>query len=137
MSDFIPVLRAEADVAFACIAPGGFRILAALDLATKMLGRDLVLTSGTDSHATGRHPVGEAFDVRTKDFDVPTVLRLYRTLTDLLGVRFTVLYEVPIAPSDHMLAKIATVNPHATGPHLHVQVKKGTQYPPDGGIEVA
>lgn len=134
MSAAIPVLRAEPDVEFRRIAPGGFRILAALDHATSVLGRDLVITSGTDSHGAGRHPVGEAFDVRTRDLDVPSIVRLLRVVQDGLGPRFTVLYETPVPPTDPILARFATVNPHATGEHLHAQVRKGTKYPPESEV---
>lgn len=126
----VPCLRHTADVAFARIAPGGFRMLAALDHATAVIGRDLTITAGTNDHTEGRHPLGEAFDVRVRDLDVPTTLRLVQVLKATLGPRFTVLYEVPTLPSDPQLRAIATVNPAASGPHLHLQVKKDTVYPP-------
>ena len=133
----IPVLRHEADVEFARIGGGGFRILSAMDAACLVIGEDLWLTSGTDSHSTGQHPLGNAYDLRTKTLDVPTIIRVKSLLETRLGARFTVLYETPTEPRDHMLRRIATINPHATGEHLHAQVRKGTTYPPaDGVLEV-
>jgi hypothetical protein len=126
----IPVLRCASGVQFATIAPGGFRILAALDGATKVLGRDLVITAGTDHHATGRHPLGEAYDVRTRDLLSAQTLRLYDYLQATLGERFTVLYEVPEKPENARLAAIAYLNPSASGAHIHVQVRKDSIYPP-------
>lgn len=133
----VPVLRQGDGVEFSVIAPGGFRILAALDHCTQVIDRDLVITAGTDHHHDGRHVTGEAFDVRVKDFDVPTILRLRQTAAAILGPRFTVLYEVPSEPTDPQLKAIAFVNGAASGPHLHVQVKRGTVYPPTveiGGV---
>jgi hypothetical protein len=129
----IPVLRCAEGVQFERIAPGGFRILAALDGATKVLGRDLTITSGTDGHTGGKHPTGEAYDVRTRDLLAPQVLRLYDYLQATLGERFTVLYEVPERPDNARLAAIAYLNPAASGPHIHCQIKKGTTYPPADG----
>jgi hypothetical protein len=126
----IPVVRCKPEVAFARIAPAGFRILAALDGASKVLGFDMWITAGTDSHTTGRHVTGEAYDISVKDWSVPILLKVKRYLEQVLGDRFTVLYEVPTTPSDPDLAQIAYVNGDATGPHLHVQVKKGSEYPP-------
>lgn len=126
----VPVVRCEPGVSLEGLAPGGIRILARVDQATGIIGKDIWITSGTDSHTTGQHPAGNALDLKTIRYDVPTTIRLFRFLADALGPRFTVLYECPVPPADGLLAKIATVNPHATGPHLHVQVKKGTVYPP-------
>jgi len=125
----IPVLRATPDVTLKP-APGGFRILAALDAATKVLGRDLTLTAGANDHTSGRHPLGEAYDVRTRDLSTPELLRLVEFLGRVLGERFYVSYEVPARPQDAALAAIAVVNPDASGPHLHIQVRRGTEYPP-------
>lgn len=131
MAPVIPVVRLEPGVSLNGLAPGGIRILARVDDATKIIQQDIVITSGTDRHTRGRHPKGEALDLRTKDYDIPTIVKLLRFLTDTLGPRFTALYEVPVPSSDLMLRRVETVNPAATGPHIHVQVKKGTTYPPD------
>lgn len=130
----VTVLRHTADCTFDRIAPGGFRILAALDHATQVIAHDLTITAGTNDHVTGRHPLGEAFDVRTRDLDVPQIVRLRQVLQSSLGPRFTVLYECPTKPSDPILAAFATINPDASAPHIHVQVSKSIAvYPPTIG----
>jgi hypothetical protein len=127
----IPVLRCAAGVQFAVIAPGGFRMLAALDGLSKVLGRDVWLTSGTDRHRAGRHPTGEAYDVRVTGWTVPMIAKALQFLRQTLGARFTVLYEVTTAQGlDDTERAIATVNLHATARHLHLQVKRATIYPP-------
>lgn len=126
----VSVLRCAEGVAFARISPAGFRILAALDHATQVVGRDLIITAGTNDHTSGPHVRGEAYDVRTKDLDVPTILKLKTRLEAMLGMRFTVLYETPFVPTDPDLKRIAYVNGDATGEHLHIQPLKGSTYPP-------
>ena len=130
----VPVLRTRRSVRFAQIAPGGFRLLAALDGATKTMGRDLEITCGTDSHTSGRHPDGEAYDVSVTGLTVAEIARLRSHLQVTLGKRFTVLYEVPVSPTDPAEAAIAYVNPKATGKHLHLQVRRVTAYPPPGNV---
>jgi len=133
----VPVLRHRVTVGFATIAPGGFRILAALDGATRVMARDLEISSGTDSHTTGRHPLGEAYDVSVKGLTIAEIDRLRRYLMQTLGKRFTVLYEVPAPPTDPQEAAIASVNSQATGKHLHVQVRRGTTFPPTERVAYA
>lgn len=125
------VLRARPSVTFHRIAPAGFRILGALDAVTQVCYTDLEITSGTDSHGLqDPHASGEAYDVSVKGLPDTTVLAIHAFLTARLGPLFTVLYEVPTAPADPALRDIAYVNPKATGPHLHIQRKKGTAFPP-------
>lgn len=131
MGAMVPVVRVKDGVQFRCIAPAGFRILAALDATTKVLGFDLWITSGTDSHTAGKHPLGEAYDVSVKDLTGPVLLKTKAFLEQTLGKRFTVLYECPSPPSDPALAAIAWINPEATGAHLHIQLSKlHPDYPP-------
>lgn len=61
------VLRVKAGVEFARIDPAGFRILAACDDVVRHLPHDLTITCGTDSHSSGSHPKGRAYDLRLKD----------------------------------------------------------------------
>jgi hypothetical protein len=124
------VLRCKDGVEFKVIAPGGFRILTALDGTARVMGIDLFLTAGANDHAGGRHPFGEAFDVSVHDMSPLVISKVKRHLEQILGDRFTVLYEVPERPNDSTLAPIAYVNAQATGPHFHIQVRKGTEYPP-------
>jgi len=132
MAVSIPTLRVKPGCAFDRIAPGGFRILAALDAATKVLGQDLTLTAGTNDHTTGRHPLGEAYDLSVQTLTPAQIVRIVAFLRQTLGARFTVFYESPVAPSDTQLAAVSLVNKDASGPHLHLQIKKGTEYPPEG-----
>ena len=126
----IYVLRHRPGAQFDHIEPAGFRILSALDQATQVCQTDLMITSGTDSHAGGAHPVGDAYDVSVIGLSADQIEAVYTFLTVTLGTLFTVLYEVPKVPSDPTLHHIAYVNAHATGPHLHIQRNKGTVYPP-------
>lgn len=136
MSSKIPVLRTAPGVEFATIAPGGFRILSALDQTTQTLGFDLTITAGTDSHSTGRHVVGEAFDVSIHFLTPQQILRLRTLLIQRLGARFAVLLEAPAAEGiDPALVPFLYVNPHATGFHCHIQVRKDTDYPPSENVK--
>lgn len=50
------------------IAPSGIRILGALERTAQVLGHDLVITCGSDSHGPDDpHTKGQAFDVRSHD----------------------------------------------------------------------
>lgn len=126
----IPVVRCKKGVQFAVIAPGGMRILAAIDGLSKVLGQDVWITAGTNDHSKGRHPIGEAYDVSVQGWMPAVIVRAVDHLRHVLGERFTVLYETPTTPADPALARVATVNPLATAPHLHLQVRFETHYPP-------
>lgn len=118
-------------VQFATIAPAGFAILAALDKLAFFLPAPLVITSGTDFHtAPDPHATGNAYDVSVAGFDAALIVALYHRLQAYLSAQFTVLYEVPAPPLDPTLGAIAYVNPHATAPHFHVQLKNGVTYAP-------
>lgn len=127
----MPCLRGDT-ASFARIQPAGFRILAALDTATRALGVDLEITCGTEDHAPDDpHSTGEAYDVRTRGLPVAMVLKVLAFLRQMLPeAYFTVLLETPQAFTDPALASAQYVNPHATGQHLHIQRRKGTTYPP-------
>jgi hypothetical protein len=128
---YMNVVRVKPGVEFTPIAPAGFRILAALVNVAAIVGRDLEITSGTDSHASNDvHALGEAYDISVNDFDTPTIAMIRAGLVNQLGALFTVLYETPTKPTDVRLQVIAFVNPGATGPHIHVQRRNGTVYPP-------
>lgn len=125
------VLRARPSAQFARIAPAGFRILAALDGAAQQCQVDLEITCGTDSHAApDPHVTGEAYDVSVQTLTPAQIGAVHAYLQGRLGGGFTVLYERPDHPVDPRLNAIAYVNPKATGPHMHIQRKKGTVFPP-------
>lgn len=116
------------------IAPGGFRILGALQRVAEICQLELTITSAADSHpADDPHSRGEAYDVRVRGLSEQQIFRLYYWLQAELGGKFTVLFETPVLPTPDgpwkNLGLIAYVNPGATGPHLHVQVAKGQTFP--------
>lgn len=123
-------VRHRPSVRFETIAPAGFRILGALDKAARECRVDLVITSGTDSHKAGAHPTGEAFDVSVHMLSAQQIADVKAHLERSLGPLFTVLYEVNKEPSDPTLRPIAYINVAASGPHFHIQRRKGTTYPP-------
>lgn len=125
-------LSADEGVCFGTIAPAGFRLLAALDGATRVLGVNLMIKCGTEDHPpTDPHSLGKAYDVRTKDLPKPVLLKLLAYLQQVLPpAQFTILLETPVAFTDPDLARLQYLNPHATAPHLHLQLKKGTTFPP-------
>jgi hypothetical protein len=132
----IPVLRVEPGVKFDCIAPAGARIIAAVDGATKVLGIDLWISSGTEGHGpTSPHTKGEAYDVSVKDMSIAVILKTKQYLELVLGTRFTVLYVAPSDPTDPNLLSIAHVNRNAAEPYFHIQAKKGTVYPPPEPVD--
>ncbi len=132
----IPVVHPEA-ATFATMTPAGIRILAALDNATRVLNIDLVITCGTEDHAPDDpHTRGEAYDIRVRGIPTALLLKLITFLQQVLGPLFTILLETPVTLLEPQLAAIQTINPHATAPHLHIQSKRGTIYPPlDGTVK--
>ena len=126
------VVRHRPAARFDQIRPAGFRILAAIDHAAQACRVDLMITSGTDSHAiTDPHASGEAYDVSVHQLSAQQIADVKAILERTLGSLFTVLYEVPKVPSDPTLRPIAYVNLKATGPHFHIQRRKGTVFPPE------
>ena len=124
-------LRHISSARFDRIAAARFRILSALDRATELMSTDLLITCGTDSHpVSDPHTTGEAYDVSVATLAPNQIVNLKHLLEEDLGTLFTVLYETPTKPVDSRLAPIAYVNKGATGPHLHIQRKKGMIYPP-------
>lgn len=110
-------LAPERGVQFARIAPGGFRILAALDSCCRAIGVDLVLTSGTEGVHSGPedpHHRGEAYDVRSHDLEPALRQRVLAWIVLELGDGFYAFLEAP-----------GTANEH-----FHLQVRRGRTYPP-------
>jgi len=95
--------------------PAGFKILEALKQASKSLGVNLTITSGSDGVHSGPrdpHKSGEAYDIRTKDLTPQTKAKLLDFLKIHLGPRFYAFLEAP-----------GTLNEH-----IHCQRAKGTTY---------
>lgn len=113
-------------------APAGVRILAALDNAAQLLKHDLTITCADGRHGPDDpHTHGEAYDVRTSDLLVDQVVDLCDELEHSLGPAFTVLYEIPpnvAYPAE--LGEWVYFDIYADAPHLHVQRKKDTVFPP-------
>ena len=125
------VVRHRPSARFDIIAPAGFRILSAIDQAAQECLVDLMITSGTDSHAQpDPHVTGEAYDVSVLGLSAQQIADVKASLEDVLGNLFTVLYEVREVPSDPTLRPIAYVNAKATGSHFHIQRRRSTVFPP-------
>lgn len=110
------VVRVKPGVLFTMIAPGGFRILSAIDQATIELGWDLMITSAGDGMHSGPndpHHRGEAYDVRSHEFNAEEKDKILATLRRILGDRFYAFLESPGTDNEH----------------FHIQVCKGTTYP--------
>ena len=110
-------IRTKEGVKFDTIAPGGFRILAALWKAAQVSSMDIVITAATDGVHSGPydpHYRGQAYDIRTIGLAPDVVEHLQSWLQAELGPDFTVIME--------------TAGPHTTAPHIHVQVKKDVVY---------
>lgn len=106
------VVRVKDGVLFTKIAPGGFRILAAIDNASSH--EDLVITSACDGEHSGPndpHHRGEAYDVRT--YDLNDKQGVLEAIQQFLGDRFYAFLESPDTDNEH----------------IHIQVKKGTTFP--------
>lgn len=109
-------LYTKAGVQFTVIAPGGFRILSAFDQTAAKLGLDLVITSacdGTHSGPTDPHHSGNAYDVRSHDFEDDVKDRILAEVRTTLGPQFFIFLEAAGTDNEH----------------FHCQVAKGTTYP--------
>lgn len=127
----IPCVRVKNGVRVDPMTPALARMLAALDTAARWRGHDLTVTCGREGHPpTDPHTLGKALDVRVLDLSPDDTLKIYQYLRALLGDLFEVLYETPTTPTLGALKNIATINPRASGPHFHTQVKIGVVYPP-------
>ena len=114
------------------LQPAGARIFATVDNCARSLNLDQLVTCGTDSHGpSDPHTRGVALDIGVKRFTPSVTVKVYAYLSAALGSLFTVLYETPELPLDPDLQAIATVNPKASAPHVHIQLKKGiSDWPP-------
>lgn len=113
------VIRLKPDVVFTDIAPGGFRILSAIDQTAKALGMDLTITSACDGMHSGPldpHHRGEAYDLRTHDLTVQQKQDVLDKIMAILGY-------------DYFYGFLES--PDTDNEHIHVQVKRGTKFPPD------
>lgn len=99
------------------LAPGGVRILSAVETTARKLGRNLTVTSACDGEHSGPldpHKKGEALDVRSHDFDEATKPVILNCFLSLL-------------PADQFYCFLE--DPGQDGEHWHLQVRKNTTYP--------
>ena|SRR5258708_40052258 len=112
------VVRVKPGVLFTVIAPGGFRILSAIDQTAYTLGIDLTITSACDGEHSGPddpHHRGEAYDIRTHDLTI-------EQKNDILNEIMNNIFDW-----DHFYGFLES--PDTDNEHIHIQVKKGTVYP--------
>lgn len=101
-------------------------MLAALEDASALIKVDLVVTCGREGHPpTDPHTRGLALDVRSRNLGEGQISVVYDRLRLRLGPCWTVLYEVKTKPAGALLRAIAYVNPGASAPHFHLQLRKG------------
>ncbi len=120
-------LSAYPSALFEPMTPAGFRLLASLDNTAKLLGLSLAVTCGSDGHGPDDpHTRGLAYDVSLRGLTPGQILDVLESLQALLPRKeFTILLESPVPFSDPRLVAVQFLNPHATGPHLHLQLRKG------------
>jgi hypothetical protein len=128
------MLRIKPGVTLDRLAIAGARILLAVTEQAAKTDFDWLLTCATSGHPPADpHSRGEGEDFSLTPFPNSAAVNAgVLALRQALGPAYTVLLEFPEAPDDALLARIATVNPKATGPHIHVQIKKGTTTIPQG-----
>jgi hypothetical protein len=111
------VVQVKSGVLFTIIAPGGFRMLSAIDQSCAKMGVDFVITSACDGAHSGPddpHHRGEAYDVRSHDFTPEQKTELLANVMGILGWEsFYGFLEAPGTETEH----------------FHFQIKKGTTYP--------
>lgn len=120
MADLPPiegVVLVKEGVEFTTIAPGGFRILEAINFCAAVIGMNLTITSACDGEHSGPddpHHRGEAYDLRSHDLLPHQKTTVLDTLQSQLNpARFYSFLEAPDTENEH----------------IHIQVKKGTTYP--------
>ena len=107
----------KSGVQFTMIAPGGFRILSALEQVANTSPFDLVITSGCDGTHSGPadpHHEGKAYDVRSHEFTPEQKDKLLASIMSILG--WTYFYGFLESPG-------------TDNEHFHFQVAKGKVYP--------
>lgn len=120
-------LHAEPGVRFDVITAAGFELLRGFTSASKAMATDLTITSGTDGTHSGPldpHKLGQAYDMRSHDFDTTQKDDvLYRIMCEL---------GVPSRASggwvtDHFFGWVE--NEGQVGEHYHFQKRHNVEYP--------
>lgn len=111
------IVTIKPGVEFATIAPGGFAILSAIQLACEFCALNIEISSGTDgdhSGPTDPHKTGNAYDIHTHGLTEQEKAAVQHAVMTTLGwERFYAFLEDPNTPNEH----------------IHCQVKRGTTYP--------
>jgi hypothetical protein len=95
---------------------GGFSILQAIKTNSRMLDKDITITSGSDGIHSGLddpHHHGDAYDVRSHDLDAVTKQQFLANLNNLLP-RDKFYYILEDKDKDNE--------------HFHIQVKNGIKF---------
>lgn len=100
-------LKVKAGVQF---TPGwaGFVILEAAKNASKVMGRDITITSGSDGTHSGPqdpHKLGAAYDFRSKDMTSAEKEQFLKLMWDYLGTKFYVFLEAKGTANEHFHAQ--------------------------------
>lgn len=109
-------VKVKSGVTFDVVAPAGFLILSALKATANALSLPLVITSGTDGTHSGTldpHKTGEAYDVRSHDFDPHTKSVVLDAIMEELG-------------RDHFYGSIEGAG--TPNEHYHFQRRIGTRF---------
>jgi hypothetical protein len=115
-------------VQFAVISPAGFALLAVLWQTAQELGRDLIITSGTDGAHSGPmdpHHLGCAYDVRSHDMDEATKSQFIQ--------KVLAHFQPPVPSSGGYITDDFfgwLEQPGTPDEHFHLQLRKGHVYPP-------
>jgi len=128
----IPCVRFKSGVTLDPLTPALARLLTAVDMAARVAGYELTVSCGREGHSENDpHTLGKAIDVRARDLTPEQVLTTHHDLRQILpSDLFFLQYETPATPTNGALRNIAVVNPGATAPHFHLQVRHGQVYPP-------
>ncbi len=110
--------------------PAQCRIISVLDAYARKSGKIVTVTCVEEGHSLNDpHTLRKSFDVRTRDRTPDEIVDMYTFIKANLGNAWTVLYEAPGMPSNPLLKAIWYPYSSPTGPHIHIQPIKGTNYP--------
>lgn len=114
LAGFIKMVLVKEGVEFTVIAPGGFRILGAIEAVARTHNLNVTITSACDGEHSGPedpHHKGLAYDIRAHDLPDPAIF-LQELQSELGTEQFFSFIEDPDTPNEH----------------IHVQVRKGHTY---------
>lgn len=97
------MIRFKDGVEFGVIAPGGYKILAALRTIASTFPKDVTITAGTNGQhkKTSRHYLGLAYDVRSHDQTSDEKMSFLAQLNILLGAKFYYFLEDEGTDNEH------------------------------------